>query len=406
MNPSPSIDCPVGEIYRRSSWSVIPCTTFRTALPALALVSVNCTNFLGPPAQLAAVTGVLVLGFRELKFDVKGLPLLAYIGIALVFAFATYGPHQAVIKGAKLLLFCLASCLSVRGATAENSFPALLALRAFLLLCAANLAFAVATGGLIFRGDYLIEFSIYSSYTLAFLLRFARDRLTLADRLATYGFCVLCGSTMGLFVLLIGEVLGRKLSVLRMLGILALLPPAWLALEWLMEVREKEMSLEYLATSDRGMILKTFSEVVLPTFSAQELIFGKGVGTPLHQFVSMDPVFDQYLKEVGEGAIYAFCLHNEPLRLLCDYGLVGLALVCLRLWRNCSRPVPVLLMLAACMMTNSYLYSFSGALIASSLFNTRPAPMPRATVARTTRGRTATVPVTAQVSGSQLAKCQ
>ena len=53
---------------------------------------------------------------------------------------------------------------------------------------------------------------------------------------------------------------------------------------------------------------------------------------------------------------------------------VGLALVALRLWANCSGPV--LLLLGLCMVTNSYLYSFSGALIASSLFNPKPAKAP------------------------------
>lgn len=374
MSSVPATGYSVAEIYRRTSWKAIPYTELRAMLPALALAAVNAPNFLSPVAQLGAVMLVLAVGFRHLDFDRTGLPLLIYAGIGLGLGFLHYGAHQAVIKGAKLMLFCLASCLSVRGAVAGNSFPALLALRLFLVLCAANLAFAAASGGPIFRSAFLIEFCIYSSYTIAFLIHLARTKLTILDRLAAYGFCVLCGSTMGLFVLLLGEVLGRKLNLLGLLGILFVLPAGWFGLQWLMEVRGKEMSMDYLAGSDRGKILKTFYDVIWPTFSVKDILFGKGVGMPLHQFVSVDPVFDHYLKQVGEGEIYAFCLHNEPLRLLCDYGLAGLLLVSWMLWKNCTKPV--LIMLAVCMTTNSYVYSFSGALIASSFFITKPPRIP------------------------------
>ena len=100
----------------------------------------------------------------------------------------------------------------------------------------------------------------------------------------------------------------------------------------------------------------------------------QGLALPALTFCP-DKGFNGYLQRLGEGEIYAFCLHNEALRILCDFGLVGLALVALRLWANCS--APVLLLLGVCMVTNSYLYSFSGALIASSLFNPKPVKEPR-----------------------------
>ena len=92
-------------------------------------------------------------------------------------------------------------------------------------------------------------------------------------------------------------------------------------------------------------------------------------------------MFDAYLERLGEGEIYSFCLHNEPLRILSDFGLIGLLLVVLRLCANC--PKPVLVMLGISMLTNSYLYSFSGALIASRLFNPQPAPEPSSAAKKT-----------------------
>src|SRR5690606_17927067 len=121
--------------------------------------------------------------------------LLAYVAIILGIGVLTFGPHQSVMKAGKLAFFCLASVLSVRGASSDNCFPALLALRAFLVLSVANFLLAGAIGGEVFRASHLIEFSIYSSYTIAFLVYLARPQLTLADRGVAWVCSLLCGST-------------------------------------------------------------------------------------------------------------------------------------------------------------------------------------------------------------------
>ena len=62
-------------------------------------------------------------------------------------------------------------------------------------------------------------------------------------------------------------------------------------------------------------------------------------------------------------------MRNLPKQLVRVGHLARGMLVVQRLWANC--PLPVLILLGVSMLTNSYLYSFSGALIASSLFNTK-----------------------------------
>lgn len=338
----------------------------------MALVAVNITSMAGPSIQLGAVLAVFGLCLPFLKIDLRPtwILLLAWVGFCLFLGVAKYGGHHAVIKAGKLALFCLASGIAVRGVGGDKSFPALVALRAFFGLCALNFLYGATLGSKVFRADYFIEFSIYSSYTIALLIYLARPHLTVVDRAFAWLFSLLCGSTMGLFVLFLAEIVGRKLRPRFLIAGLAVSPLAFLALNFLMKAREKAFTLDYFMTSDRARLLTTFKETTLQTFSLPDWFFGVGVGRPFHEFITPDAGFDGYLMRLGEDGIYSFCLHNEAVRILCDFGLVGLLLVGLRLWINCPRPV--LILLGICMLTNSYLYSFSGALIASSLFNPSP----------------------------------
>lgn len=349
----------------------IPYANLRACVPAMVLISVNVTNFLGPNVQLLAFFGMLLLLSSHIKFEKRvSWGFLLYFGICLALGVVAYGPHQAVIKAGKLALFVGASFLTLRGAIEGNRFPALLALRGFLILCAANSLYALAIGDSVFRADYLIEFSIYSAYTIAILVYLARPLLTVADRVAAYGFLALCGSTMGLLVLFLAEVVGRQLRPRTVFAFAAMSPIGLVALNFLMEARGKSLTLEYLIESDRGNLLTTFFETTIGSFSLVNWMFGLGVGTPLHHFITPDRGFNGYLVRLGEGDIYSFCLHNEVLRILCDFGLVGLVLVGIRLWKVC--PLPVIALMAIGMLTNSYLYSFSGALLASGLFHPKP----------------------------------
>ncbi len=337
----------------------------------MTLVAANVTVMLGPAVQLVAVLAMFALFFPHLKIDLRtSWILLAYVLVSLAIGVSNYGAHQAVLKAGKLALFCLASVLAVRGVEGDKSFPALIALRAFLGLCALNFGFAAATGNEIFRSDFFIEFSIYSAYTIALLTHLARPHLTLLDRSFGWLFVLLCGSTMGLLVLMLADVVGRKWKPRLVFAAMAVTPIGFVILNFLMKARGKEFTLEYFATSDRARLVTTFYETIIPTFTLPDWLFGLGAGKPLYQFITPDRGFNGYLIRLGEGEIYSFCLHNEALRILCDFGLIGLLLIGLRLWANCGKSV--LFLLGVCMLTNSYLYSFSGALIASSLFNPSP----------------------------------
>ncbi len=357
---------------------LIPYTNLSNAVPAMALVAANVTVMYGPTVQLAAVLAVLLVAAPKLKPDLSPLSvaLILYIAICLGAAVLSYGMHQAVVKAGKIALFGLVSMLAVRSATADDRFPALVALRALLGLCMLNFLYAIATGGAVFRGAYLIEFSIYSSYTIAILIYLARPHLTAFDRAAAVVFSVLCGSTMGLLLLILAELVGRRPKPRTLICAAALAPIGIALLSFLMQVRDKEFTWEFFATSDRALLLTTYVDTTLPTFSASDWLFGLGAGQPLHHFITPDSGFNGYILRLGEGEIFSFCLHNEPLRILTDFGMVGLLLIVARLWANCSGPV--LFLLGVCMLTNSYIYSFSGALIASTLFNPKPQTAARA----------------------------
>lgn len=365
---------------------LVPYTNLPNAIPAVALASVNVTVMFGPKIQLAAVLAVLAVFIRYLKIDFRAaaIPLL-YLTVCVGIGVWYYGTHQAVIKAAKLSLFFLASAMTVRGISEDKSFSALVALRVFLGLCALNFAYAAATGQEVFRAEHFIEFSIYSAYTIAILYYLARARLTLFDRGCAWIAALLCGSTTALAVLILAEIVGRRFKPRLILGSIAFAPVGLFVLDFLMKVRGKELTLEYLATSDRARIYTAFFETTLPSFSPLNWLFGFGVGRPLHDLITADEVFNSYLARVGEGEIYSFCLHNEALHVLCDYGLVGIVLVLVRMFANCKGPV--LILLGVCMMTNAYIYSFSGALIASSLFNQRPLRLRKKKTAHLTQER-------------------
>lgn len=349
----------------------IPYANVKACIPAAVLVAVNVTNFLGPTAQLLSVVALLVIFSGHLKVDVgRSWVWVAYFLVCIAAGLVVYGPHQAVIKAGKLILFVGASFLTIQGAHDGNRFPALLALRAFLVLCFLNVIYAVAVGESIFRAGFLIEFSIYSSYTIAILVFLARPELKIHDRVFAYAFLVLCGSTMGLLLLIAAELAGRKPRARTIAVLAAALPLGLWALNFLMNVRGKSLSLDYLATSDRANLLSTFRDTTLHSLTFVQWLFGVGVGAPLHHFLTPNSGFNEYLLDLGEDGIYSFCLHNEVLRILCDFGLVGLFIVVARLTTVCSKPVLILLGIG--MITNSYLYSFSGALIASGLFNPKP----------------------------------
>lgn len=343
----------------------------------MVLVAVNATNLFGPPVQLLAIAALLALVWRHLEIEVGFSWLWAgYFLVCIGAGVVAYGVDQAVIKAGKLGLFLVASFLTVKGARDDNRFPALLALRAMVGLGFLNLLYAVALGHHVFRADYLLEFSIYSSYTIAILIYLARPELKPLDRILAYFILVMCGSTMGLLLLIVAEILGRRLRPVTVMGLAALAPVGLVALNFLMKARGKSLTWDYLANSDRSVLLTTFFETTLPSLSGWQWLFGMGVGAPLHHFITANSGFNAYLVRLGEGGVYSFCLHNEALRIFCDFGLLGLFFVVARLTSVCSRPV--ILLLGIGMVTNSYLYSFSGALLASGLFNPKPPSRPHA----------------------------
>ncbi|MAS96274.1 MAG: hypothetical protein CMO55_23980 [Verrucomicrobiales bacterium] len=349
----------------------IPYANVKACIPAAVLVAVNVTNLFGPTVQLFAVVALLFVFSGHLKLEMgRSWVWVLYFLVCIAVGILAYGPHQAVIKAGKLILFVGASFLTVRGAHDGNRFPALLALRAFLVLCFLNVGYAIAVGESVFRAGFLIEFSIYSSYTIAILVYLARPELKVYDRVLAYSFLALCGSTMGMLLLIAAEFVGRKFRPRTIVALVASLPIGLWALNLLMNIRGKALSLDYLATSDRANLLMTFWDTTLHSLTFVQWVFGVGVGSPLHHFLTPNSGFNEYLLDLGEDGIYSFCLHNEVLRILCDFGLVGLFIVVARLTTVCSKPV--LLLLAIGMITNSYLYSFSGALIASGLFNPKP----------------------------------
>ncbi|MDF1812605.1 MAG: hypothetical protein P1V20_10330 [Verrucomicrobiales bacterium] len=273
---------------------------------------------------------------------------------------------MGVMRGGKLVLIGVLSLLVIRKGGFSH-FSALVALRAFFVLCTVNLLYAIAIGGEVFRGNYFIEYSINSSYTIAILVYMARPRLKLYDRILAWGFVVQCGSTTGMFVLILADLVGRKFSPKMLIGSAVMIPFAMFALIQLMLARGKEVSLDYLINSDRGVLLSTFYRTVIPDFQLWNWFTGLGVGYPMHQYITHDSSFTAYLMRLGDGTIYSFCLHIEAIRLLSDFGIIGIFLVGMQLWRNCS--IPLLILLVVCMMTNTHIYNFSGALLASTIFN-------------------------------------
>ncbi len=334
----------------------------------MCLVAVNVTVMLGPKVQIVALAAVLFTcaGHLALTDSVNARILTLYVFVCLLVGVLSYGPHLSVMRAGKLILLGVLSMLTIRKSVSPH-FTALIALRAFFGLCFINVIYAIVTGDDVFRGNYFIEYSINSSYTIAILCYLARPGLKFYDRILAWVFIIQCGSTTGMLVLILAEVVGRKISPKMAIGSALMIPFAIISLSQLMKARGKELTLEYLVNSDRGVLLSTFSQTVIPDFKAWNWLTGMGVGYPMHQYITHDVHFTNYLKRLGDGEVYSFCLHIETIRILSDFGLIGLLLVGLQLWRNC--PLPLLFLICVCMLTNTFVYNFSGVLIASTIFN-------------------------------------
>jgi len=347
---------------------VLPYTSVPNMFPAACLVTVNATVFFGPKVQLVALMALMVGCARHIALNqsINARLLFVYLFTFIVLGFLEQGNTSGFTRSAKLLLFALLSMITLRSPVSSD-FTALVALRAFFGLCMVNLLYAVGTGGEIFRASHFIEYSINSSYTIALLCYLARPRLKVYDRVFAWLFVIQMGSTTGMFVLILSELVGRKFSPKVLIASAVMAPFAFIALAGLMEIRGKEVSLEYLMNSDRAVLLSTFFTTLTPNFSLIDWMTGFGVGTPLHAYTPDDIHFANYLKRLGDGEIFAFCLHIEGIRVLTDFGLIGIFLIGIQLSRNC--PPGLLFLVCVCMLTNTFVYNSSGALIASTIFN-------------------------------------
>ena len=350
---------------------VLPYPSFYIAIPALALVAVNSTISLGPTVQALALASVFVVSHKHFNIEWRpALVLCPYIFLALLAGVITYGFDQSIFKAGKLALFAIAAVLTLNYSAEQRVFAAHCALRAFLILCFFNFTISAAIGIEVFRSQLLIEHSIYSGYNIAFLVFLARSRLTIFDRGFAFVFSFLCGSTVGMVLLILAEIIGRRITPFTVMAGILGAPAAWIIIDKIFEARNKELTIEYLIGSDRGVLIQTFFEKTIHDFSWFNWIVGLGVGAPLHSYVTGDHAYDGYLEKLGGGAVYAFCLHNEALRILCDFGLVGLVLITWRLFSYSS--ISMLILLGLSMITNSYLYCFSGAIIASNILRSKP----------------------------------
>jgi hypothetical protein len=93
-------------------------------------------------------------------------------------------------------------------------------------------------------------------------------------------------------------------------------------------------------------------------------LFGYGTGRPLTGYGATftDIGFSRwFLESFLDGEVYAYSLHNEFFRLIIDYGIIGLVLIILLLFKTC--PKRLILVLGIGLLTNSYLFTLSGAVV-------------------------------------------
>lgn len=183
---------------------------------------------------------------------------------------------------------------------------------------------------------------------------------------------ILLGSSSGSILFLIAIILNLKVSIWKKIipSFFALIFGYW----FIVYFRGREILNGGFWAIDRVQIFMSTLSHAIENFTFSEWIFGYGLGRELYNFsfinsynTVVDYGFVNWFNFFTLNGVYSFALHNEYWRLIYDYGLLGLIIVFLFLYKSIDKMTFSILCIGC--ITNTIVFSTLGLIVLSMIIS-------------------------------------
>lgn len=230
-------------------------------------------------------------------------------------------------------------------------------------------ALALLAGFQLLRGlereTVLFGFSINAAYSVVFAYAYLHNRLGIVNSLVAIVAVGLCGSTMATLLMLAAAIYKFRKHWKVALLMSAAAVPAFLY--YSLVFRGKDFVGGDIYDYDRVQLFLYFSKIAGETFGLQHYLFGWGIG---REIPPADPgdfgvISGWFLLQFVVDGIFSYSTHNEYIRLIFDFGIIGMAAVLFFL--RVHLPLRVFVFVCIAFLTNTTIFSTSNILILSAI---------------------------------------
>lgn len=214
-----------------------------------------------------------------------------------------------------------------------------------------------------FRDTGFLGFSIYISVTLVLFLSQLYYETSLYWKILTLISIFMLGSSNGLIAYFILIII--KAGIPRITKVIPTILAAVISYWYITEFRGRELLNGGFWTIDRVLISTSVIRYTGKYFDFWNYLLGFGIGKSLNDFHIISPIesdqingFIKWFMGVNSGGVYPFSFHNEFLRIFYNFGLIGLFLILVYLYKYLDRTTFVILLITC--LTNTIIYSTIG----------------------------------------------
>ncbi|MGG0750485.1 hypothetical protein ABE107_15455 [Priestia megaterium] len=234
------------------------------------------------------------------------------------------------------------------------------------------MVFCVNIYGLLFVGSFrytgFFQHSIYISIILVLLYSYLYNEVSFIWKALTFGVVIFLGSSSGVFIFIIATLI--KLRINTIIKLLTSIPLFSFAYWYIVQFRGRQLFGDKFFEIDRVRIISSVVYNASKEFNLSNYLFGWGIGRQLNNFyllfhaVSLESIgFEKWFEAFTWRGVYSFAFHNEILRIFFDFGLIGLIVIILYIYKRVSKEMFLLLSIAC--LTNTIIYSTPGLFILS-----------------------------------------
>ncbi|MBU8854013.1 hypothetical protein BGM24_18710 [Bacillus sp. FJAT-26377] len=234
------------------------------------------------------------------------------------------------------------------------------------------LVFLINLYGLIKIGDFrytgFLQYSIYLSIATVIIYGYLYYSLNLFWKILTFGVMFLLGSSSGIFIFLLITI--NKLKLSKLIKIAIIIPGLYFIYWYVVEFRGREIFGPSFLEIDRVRIAASVIKNAVEEFNIFNYFIGWGIGRELINFNMLFSTssisslgFEAWFRAFTANGVYSFAFHNEFLRIIFDFGLIGLVVISKYLYEKLNKESFLILFIAC--LTNTVIYSTVGLFILS-----------------------------------------